>query len=48
MTTLTLNLSSLVEKIRGRDLELLSPDKPDARLETDSNDHLVFISPTGS
>ena len=48
MTALTLNLSSLVEKISDRDLELLSRDNPDARLETDSYGHLIFMSPTGS
>ena len=48
MTGLTLNLSSLVEKISDRHLELLSRDNPDARLETDSHGHLIFMSPTGS
>ncbi|MGK7953270.1 MAG: hypothetical protein AB4368_31915 [Xenococcaceae cyanobacterium] len=40
MTALTLNLSSLVEKISDRDLELLSRDNPDARLETNSEGQL--------
>jgi len=48
MTTLTLNLSSLVEKITDRELELLSRDNPDARLETDCHGHLISMSPTGS
>lgn len=48
MTTLTLNLSSLVDKIVERDLELLSRDNPDARLETNSEGQLIFMSPTGS
>lgn len=47
MTALTLNLSSLVEKISDRDLELLSRDNPDARLETNSEGQLIFMSPTG-
>ena len=28
-------------------MELLSRDNPDARLETDSHGHLIFMSPTG-
>lgn len=56
MTSLTLNLSSLVAQIsdraspalRDRDLELLSRDNPDARLETNAKGHLIFMSPTGS
>ena len=48
MTTLTLNLSSLVEKISDRELELLSRDNPDARFETDCHGHLISMSPTGS
>ena len=48
MTALTLNLSSLVNKVSDRDLELLSRDNPDARLETDSQGHLIFMSPTGT
>lgn len=48
MTSLTLNLSSLVNKVSDRDLELLSRDNPDARLETDSQGHLIFMSPTGT
>ena len=47
MTALTLNLSSLVEKISDRELELLSRDNPDARLETNSEGQLIFMSPTG-
>ena len=47
MNANTLNLSSLVEKISTRDWELLSRDNPDARLETDSHGHLIFMSPTG-
>ena len=48
MTALTLNLSSIVGKIRDRELELLSRDNPDARLETDCQGHLISMSPTGS
>lgn len=47
MTTLTLNLSSLVGKISDRTLEILSRDNPDARLETNSEGQLIFMSPTG-
>jgi Uma2 family endonuclease len=47
MTALTLNLSSLVETISVSDLEILCRDNPDARLETDSYGHLIFMSPTG-
>ena len=47
MTALTLNLSSLVDRISDRALEALSRDNPDARLETDSQGHLIFMSPTG-
>ena len=47
MTALTLNFSSLVGRISDRDLELLSRDNPDARLETNSQGHLIFMSPTG-
>ncbi|NBD16898.1 MAG: Uma2 family endonuclease [Cyanobacteria bacterium] len=47
MTALTLNLSSLVDKISDRQLEHLSRDNPDARLETNSRGQLIFMSPTG-
>jgi len=47
MTALTLNLSSLVDKISNRQLEHLSRDNPDARLETNSMGQLIFMSPTG-
>ncbi|MDJ0747509.1 MAG: Uma2 family endonuclease [Xenococcaceae cyanobacterium MO_167.B27] len=48
MTAITLNLSALVDKISDRDLELLSRDNPDARLETDCKGNLISMSPTGS
>ena len=48
MTALTLNLSSLIEKISDRELEALSRDNPDARFETDCHGHLISMSPTGS
>ena len=47
MTALTLNFSSLVDRISDRELELLSRDNPDARLETNAHGHLIFMSPTG-
>ena len=47
MTTLTLNLSSLVDKVSDRELELLSGDNPDARLETNSKGQLLIMAPTG-
>ncbi|MDR9403782.1 MAG: Uma2 family endonuclease [Halothece sp. Uz-M2-17] len=47
MTALPLNLSSLVDRISDRQLEALSRDNPDVRLETDSQGHLIFMSPTG-
>jgi Uma2 family endonuclease len=48
MSAHTLNLSSLVDSISDRQLEALSRDNPDARLETDSEGHLILMSPTGS
>jgi len=48
MSGLTLNLSSLVNRISDRQLEALSRDNPDARLETDSQGHLIFMAPTGT
>jgi len=47
MSAFTLNLSSLVDSISDRQLEALSRDNPDARLERDSQGHLIFMSPTG-
>jgi len=46
MTALTLNFSSIVDKISDHHLELLSRDNPDARLETNSAGQLIFMSPT--
>ena len=48
MAALTLNLSSLVDRISDLDLELLSRDNPDLRLESDRHGHLISMSPTGS
>lgn len=48
MTSLILNLSSLIDKISDRDLEILSRDNPDARLEINSAGQLIFMPPTGS
>ena len=47
MTGVTLNLSSLVDKINDRTLEILSRDNPDVRLEINSEGQLIFMSPTG-
>jgi Uma2 family endonuclease len=44
----TLNLSSLVKKISERELEALSRNNPEARLEIDREGNLIFMSPTGS
>ena len=43
--TMSLNLSSLIGKISDRELEILSRDNPDARLETNSQGQLIFMSP---
>ncbi|MEL6439981.1 MAG: Uma2 family endonuclease [Cyanobacteria bacterium J06621_8] len=48
MTALILNLSSLVDRISDRELELLSRDNPGTRLETDCHGHLISMSVTGS
>ena len=47
MTAVTLNLSSLLDKVSDRDLELLARDNPDARLETNSIGRLIIMPPTG-
>ena len=47
MTVLPLDLSSLVDKISERELELLSRDNPDARMEINPQGQLIFMSPTG-
>ena len=47
MTAVTLNLSSLLNKVSDRDLEILSRDNPDARLETNSRGQLIIMPPTG-
>ena len=47
MTALTLNFSSLVGQISDKELEALSRDNPDARIETNSHGHLIIMSPTG-
>ena len=47
MTALTLNLSSLIDKISDSELEALAQDNPDARLETNSEGQLIFMPPTG-
>lgn len=47
MSSITLNLSSLVEKISDRDLEILSRDNPDTQIEINSEGQLIFMPPTG-
>jgi len=47
MTVLPLNLSSLIGKVSDRELEILSRDNPDARIETNSQGQILFMSPTG-
>ena len=47
MTAVTLNLSSLLDKVSDRQLELLARDNPDARLETNSIGRLIIMPPTG-
>jgi len=47
MTVLPLNLSSLIGKVSDHELEILSRDNPDARIETNSQGQILFMSPTG-
>ena len=55
MIVLPINLSSLVGKVSDlgeirvtvRELELISRDNPDARIETDSQGQVIFMPPTG-
>ena len=47
MTVLPLNLSSLVGTISETELELISRDNPDARIETNNRGQLIFMSSTG-
>ena len=47
VTALTLNFSSLIGKVSDEELELLSRDNPDARIEINSHGYLIFMSPTG-
>ena len=47
MTAVTLNLSSLLDKVSDRQLELLARDNPDARLETNSIGRLIIMPPNG-
>lgn len=47
MTVLPLNLSSLVGTISETELELISRDNPDARIEINNRGQLIFMSPTG-
>jgi Uma2 family endonuclease len=43
----TINLKHFTPQLSDRDLEILSKDNPDARLETNSIGQLIFMSPTG-
>jgi Uma2 family endonuclease len=47
MSAITLNLKHFTPSLSDRDLEILSRDNPDARLETNSIGQLIFMSPTG-
>jgi Uma2 family endonuclease len=47
MSAIALNLQHFTPSLSDRDLETLSRDNPDARLETNSNGQLIFLSPTG-
>jgi Uma2 family endonuclease len=47
MNAITLNLKHFIPSLSDRDLEILSRDNPDARLETNSTGQLIFMSPTG-
>jgi Uma2 family endonuclease len=47
MSAIILNLKHFTSHISDRDLEILSRDNPDARLETNSIGQLIFMSPTG-
>lgn len=48
MTTYTLNLKPLKERISDLDLAQLCAENPDLRFETDATGNLVIMSPTGS
>jgi Uma2 family endonuclease len=43
----TINLKHFTPQLSDRDLEILSKDNPDVRLETNSIGQLIFMSPTG-
>jgi Uma2 family endonuclease len=47
MSAIALNLQHFTSSLSDRDLEILSRDNPDARLETNSIGQLIFMSPTG-
>ena len=42
------NLKAIAPKVSDSDLEKLSSDNPEAKFETDSEGHLIIMSPTGS
>lgn len=48
MTLITLSLKPFLDPISDRDLEKLSAENPDARLETNAEGKLIIMSPTGS
>lgn len=47
MTILPINLSSLIGRISDDQLEIISRDNPDVRIETNSQGKLIFMPPTG-
>jgi Uma2 family endonuclease len=47
MSAVVLNLKHFTAHLSDRDLEILSRDNPDARLETNSIGQLIFMPPTG-
>jgi Uma2 family endonuclease len=47
MSAIIMNLKHFTSHLSDRDLEILSRDNPDARLETNSIGQLIFMSPTG-
>ncbi len=47
MSAVVLNLKHFTPHLSDHDLEILSRDNPDIRLETNSEGKLIFMSPTG-
>ena len=48
MSSVTLNLKSIIDKISDRDLAKLCQENPDARLEINAKGQLIIMPPTGS